>query len=125
MKRKIFYCIVGALIISVLLILLTLKITTIGKDRNLLILLFVYFFITLLVLISILDFFTEKTKINLLSVLDIISAWLASISFIVFLAGAIKPIIKATAFAIFGITALMSIFLCFILKKYEESEKGK
>ena len=121
MKRKIFYCIVGALIISVLLSLLTLKITTMEKDVNLLTLLLIYFVITLIVLYAILDFITEK---NLIGVLGIIDVWLESISFSILTARAKKPIIEATAIAIFGVTVLIALFICFISIKYEESEIG-
>ena len=121
MKREKIYCLVGALIITILLFFLTLKFTSLC-DGNVFVILLPYFGTTLAVLVSILDFIKQKSKVNQFAVLTAIDAWLCILCFIFALGTAIITI-KTILYAIFAITFIMLPLLGGYWSKYEKSKK--
>ena len=119
MKREKIYCLASAFVMSILLMILTLKFTSMDFEE----IIIVYFALTFAVVISILAGIKNKqSKSYQYEVLATIDALVIVLSFIFAIFGIIQPI-KNTAYIVFLLTFIMLPFLCGLWSKYEKIQK--
>lgn len=120
MKREKIYCLLSAFVISILLMILTFKFTSIGVEAMLI---FIYFVLTSAVMVSILAVIkNKKLKANQYGLLATITALVAILSFIFSIYGTTQ-LTKNIACIIFALTFMMLPLFCGLWSKYEKNEK--
>ncbi len=117
MKRKTLYCLMISFVVSIMLCILTSKLTSIGND--IIFVFLAYFMLTFLISFSTLAFKkNKKSKVNKYALLSSADALIVVLSFIFSLCGTI-PILKNIASLVFVFSFILLAVFCVLWSKYE------